>query len=156
MVSPPAIKPEIAHAVWDGVLWAGADWDPLGKDLAVIHGEPGGLEFPIGKVLVKGVAESSLRFSPDGRQIAFWKSERGGWALSVVDRRGQAVKTISSGWPSASGIPGWRADGQELWFRSSRAGGLGSNDIYRATSNGSSFANAVAVAALNTGGASDP
>jgi Tol biopolymer transport system component len=41
-------------------------------------------------------------------------------------------------------------DGQELWFVSTRAGGLGSLDIYRAVWNGSSFANVAAVTALNS------
>jgi Tol biopolymer transport system component len=42
------------------------------------------------------------------------------------------------------------ADGQELWFTSNRAGGLGGHDIYRAIWNGSSFANVAAVTALST------
>ena len=110
----------------DKVLWAGADWDPIGKDLAVMRGQPFSLEFPIGTVLVKGIGEGSFRFSPDGRQIAFWRRERGQWALGVVDRRGHAVKTIVSGWAGAAGIPGWRADGQELWFTGAKAGGANS------------------------------
>ena len=44
------------------------------------------------------------------------------------------------------------ADGQELWFTSDRAGGVGSNDIFRATRNNASsaFGNPIAVPELNT------
>jgi len=42
------------------------------------------------------------------------------------------------------------ADGQELWFASIRMGGLGGDDIYRATWNGVGFANVEAVTALST------
>lgn len=42
------------------------------------------------------------------------------------------------------------ADRQELWFASTRAGGLGSVDIYRAEWNGSSFGNVVGVTSLST------
>ena len=42
------------------------------------------------------------------------------------------------------------ADGQELWFTSNRAGGLGGADLYRATWNGSSFGDVVAVTELST------
>jgi eukaryotic-like serine/threonine-protein kinase len=111
----------------EDVAWAGADWDPTGKELAVAR-QSGGtqqLEFPIGKVLVPQGANSP-RFSPDGREIAFWKEERGEFKLSLVDRVGGAVKTLSSGWKSASGVPGWRADGREVWFTASKAGGMDS------------------------------
>lgn len=46
--------------------------------------------------------------------------------------------------------PSVTADGQELWFTSTRAGGLGGYDIYRARSNGGSFVNAAGVLELNT------
>lgn len=42
------------------------------------------------------------------------------------------------------------ADGQELWFISTRTGGLGGFDIYRAVWSGSNFANAAAITALNS------
>jgi Tol biopolymer transport system component len=105
------------------VRWAGADWDPTGKDLAIIHGDASALEFPVGKVIVPGGVES-LRFSPDGRRIGFWKKERGESTLCVVDRAGGAVKVVSSGWASAAGSPGWDPDGEQLWFTASRVGGM--------------------------------
>lgn len=48
------------------------------------------------------------------------------------------------------GQPFVTADGQELWFASNRAGGLGGQDIYRATWNGSGFANVAAITELST------
>lgn len=42
------------------------------------------------------------------------------------------------------------ADGQELWFISNRAGGLGNYDIYHAVWNGSSFTNIAAAPELST------
>lgn len=45
------------------------------------------------------------------------------------------------------------ADGQELWFASNRAGGLGDADIYRAVRNGSGFASVAAITALSSSGA---
>jgi len=41
-------------------------------------------------------------------------------------------------------------DGQELWFTSNRVDGLGALDIYRATWNGSSFSDVVAMLALSS------
>jgi Tol biopolymer transport system component len=52
--------------------------------------------------------------------------------------------TVSDGQPFIT------ADGHELWFISNRSGGLGDFDIYRAVSNGSSFANVAAVTALSS------
>lgn len=46
--------------------------------------------------------------------------------------------------------PSVTIDGQELWFVSDRAGGLGLADIYRATWNGSSFGSVTAVNELNS------
>jgi hypothetical protein len=93
-----------------------------GKDLAVARGEASRSSFRSGRRWSRSRRRRLSSFLPS--QIAFWKRERGEWTLNVVDRRGQAVKTISSGWPSASGIPGWGADGRELWFTASKAGGV--------------------------------
>lgn len=45
------------------------------------------------------------------------------------------------------------ADGQELWFTSTRTGGLGVEDIYHAVWNGSGFANVAAITALSSSAA---
>ena len=105
------------------VRWDGADFDPTGKDLAVIRGDASALEFPVGKVLVPG-GVWSLRFSPDGRRVGFWKRERGKWTLGVIDRTGGEERVVSSGWGSASGTPGWGADGREIWFTAAKFGGM--------------------------------
>jgi hypothetical protein len=42
------------------------------------------------------------------------------------------------------------ADGQELWLASTRTGGLGANDIYRAVKSGNAFGTPVAVTALSS------
>ncbi len=107
----------------EDVMWASADWDPNGRDLAVVH-KGGRLEFPIGNVLVPQGALGA-RFSPDGREIAFWKEGEGTASLDVVDRLGKEVRALSSGWnPVAGGVPCWTADGREIWFTASKPGEL--------------------------------
>ncbi|MFY9550522.1 MAG: hypothetical protein WAU32_05170, partial [Thermoanaerobaculia bacterium] len=114
----------------ENVLWAGADWDPNGKGLAVVRmvGGTGRLEFPIGRVLVPRAVEG-LRFSADGREIAFWETEIAFWEtesgdsrLSVIDRDGKNKAAFSSGWFRSSGSPCWSADGREIWFTAWKAG----------------------------------
>jgi dipeptidyl aminopeptidase/acylaminoacyl peptidase len=109
--------------VLEGVRYAGADFSPDGKQLAVAHlaGGKVRLEFPIGKVLVPDGVDSP-RFSPDGERIAF--IDRGGsqLALSVIDRLGESKKIVSAGWASIAGAPGWMPDGREIWFTASAAG----------------------------------
>ncbi len=80
------------------------------------------LEFPVGKMLVPGQTFGP-RFSPDGREIAFWKVEGGEGRLSVVDRLGKREEVLSAGWKTAEGAPCWAADGRELWFTGSRTRG---------------------------------
>jgi eukaryotic-like serine/threonine-protein kinase len=107
----------------ENVVWASADWDPNGKELAVVREVSGArqLEFPIGKVLVPQVA-GSVRFSPDGRALAFWKAHGGQTNLAVIDRLGKKEEILSSGWTTVAGVPCWRPDGGEVWFTASRAG----------------------------------
>ena len=113
-----------------------ADWEPGGDRLAVVRG--GRLEFPVGKVLVPASAEGrvhALRFSPDGRRIAFL--ERRGLTddVGVVDLTGK--KTIlSEGWNTATSLA-WHPITGEIWF-SAREGGarLGVIELYAVSLSG--------------------
>ncbi len=107
----------------EGVAYAGADFAPDGRDLALAHLVDGKsrLEFPPGKVLVaEGV--TGPRFSPDGRSIAYWDESAEPARLCVIGRQGQARKVLSSVWTSIAGAPGWKPDGREIWLTASLSG----------------------------------
>jgi eukaryotic-like serine/threonine-protein kinase len=103
----------------EGVVWGSADWDPAGKDLAIVRDTGNGLrlEFPIGKVLIAQDLLGGLRFSPDGREIVLSKIDG---ELAVADRNGKFVRTLASGWKIA-GVPCWADGGREVWFAGSKA-----------------------------------
>ncbi len=110
--------------VLEGVEYAGADFAPDGRELAVAHIVAGKsrLEYPAGKVLVPDGVDCP-RFSPDGERIAFLEpDERGQSSLSVIDRLGKSKRVLSTGWASIAGAPGWRPDGREIWFTGSGPG----------------------------------
>lgn len=99
------------------VRWA--DWDTAGN-LAVVHYVEGHcrLEYPVGNVLYQsGGWIGNIRFSPDGKQIAFmdhpvlWDS-RG--MVALADLAGH-TRTLTREWESAGGLA-WRHDGNEIWF----------------------------------------
>ena len=104
-----------------------ADWAPDGTDLAVIHvvQDRYRLEFPIGRILYETAGWlSHVRFSPDGRAIAFIEhpvrsDDRG--EVWVTDRGGRSRRLLSAGWSSANGLA-WRDDGKEVWFTASEVG----------------------------------
>jgi dipeptidyl aminopeptidase/acylaminoacyl peptidase len=102
--------------VVEGISYAGADWSPNGKDLAVVRN--GGLEFPIGTMLYKGADVASPRFSPSGRQIAFVE----GTAVCVIEVGNRKRQVLSKGWADISGVPNWSPDGKEVWFTAVRTG----------------------------------
>lgn len=98
------------------VRWA--DWDPNGN-MAVVHYVEGHcrLEYPVGNVLYQsGGWVGNIRFSPDGKQIAFvdhpalWDN-RG--FVRMVDMAGH-VRTLTQEWESAGGIA-WH-DANQIWF----------------------------------------
>ena len=97
-----------------------ADWTPDGSDLAIVRRHDGRerLEFPIGKVLYETSGYvSDLRFSRDGRQIAFadhpfYADDNGD--LAVIDREGRK-RLLAKGFQSLRGLS-WSPDGSEIWF----------------------------------------
>ena len=99
-----------------------ADWAPGEDRLAVVRNGP--LEFPVGKVLVpapEGGGIIGLRFSPDGKQIAFSESlGPGNQAVGVVDRSGKR-KILSSGWEIVSSLA-WHPVTHEIWFSGRKKG----------------------------------
>ncbi len=115
-----------------------ADWSPQGAGLAVVRmvGRECQLEFPAGKPLFRTSGYiSDLRFSRDGRRLAFLHhpidgDDRG--EVVVVDLQGRAT-TVSANWESTQGLA-WSADGREVWFSATTSGGRYS--IYAATLSG--------------------
>ena len=97
-----------------------ADWTPDGQSLAVIRKNK--LEFPVGKVFgaaTEGTSLASIRFSPDGRQIAAvenLRSESEGAAVVVFDVASGKKRTVSSGWGFAAQGLAWHPRTGEIWF----------------------------------------
>jgi len=109
-----------AREVLAGIQYAGADWTPDGKELAVIHSvgpKKDRLEYPIGKVIVGSADDpESPRFSPRGDAIAYLSSAGDSTVVAVVDVSGKGKKILSKGWNAIPGAPCWRPDGREVWF----------------------------------------
>ena len=96
---------------------ATADWAPGTDRLAIVR--QGQLEFPVGKVLVPvsgSDSVSSLRFSPDGRSIAFITTRDGHYAIGVVDLAGKS-RIVSGGWEVIFSLA-WHPGTGEIWFSS--------------------------------------
>jgi len=102
-----------------------ADWSPDGKQLAVIHGVPGGyrLEYPIGTTLVETRGwMSHVRISRDGSKIAFLDHPTildDGGSVCVFEHGEKHV--LASGWATVNGLA-WSPSGDELWFTASTLG----------------------------------
>ena len=108
-----------------------ADFDPQNSELAIVRLVPEKLvcqlEYPIGKVLYTDGAIDNLRFSPDGRYLAFISHSDGG------DDRGKVVILRKTGekvvegplFESMQGLS-WTPSGGEVWVTSP----LESGDIH--------------------------
>jgi hypothetical protein len=127
-----APKPEIENV-------QAADFTPDGTALAIVRFVPADfmcqLEFPVGKVLFSERLIDNLRFSPDGRYLAFVSHSNNS------DDRGRAVILRASGekvaesptYESAQGLA-WGTSGGEVWFTSP----LESGEIHTLALSGSS------------------
>ncbi len=111
---------EVLDNVWE------ADFHPDGRRLAVTR-EVGGMsriEFPAGTVLYQTAGSvSSIRFSPDGKRIAFLDHTARGndaGAPSIVDMDGN-MRKLSAVWSSSRGLA-WSPDGREVVFAASNEG----------------------------------
>jgi eukaryotic-like serine/threonine-protein kinase len=100
-----------------------ADFSPDGSSLAIVRFLPGRflcqLEYPIGKILYSGQAIPSVRFSPNGKYLAFdihadAYDDRGRVVILRSDGRQVAVSPI---FESVQGIA-WNPSGSEIWFTS--------------------------------------
>jgi Tol biopolymer transport system component len=99
----------------------GADWTPDGQNLAVIRLDrrsgKRNLEYPPGNVIYEPNSWTShVRFSPDGKYLAFADHIAGGddGRVVIVDRHGNR-KTNSSFYSSVQGVA-WSPNGKEVWF----------------------------------------
>ncbi len=103
-----------------------ADWAPDGEQMAVVRPGYGAyrVEFPPGKVLYQTAGwVSSLRFSPDGRQLAFLDhpfagDDRG--HVAVVSLDGEK-RDLTPDFSSSSGLA-WLPDGSAIHFTASERG----------------------------------
>jgi len=102
-----------------------ADWDPDGKQLAIVRRAGGWwrLEYPPGKVLYQTAGWiGDLRFSPGGGQIAFSDHRKRDYdtgRIAVVDLGGK-LQRLSGEWESIEGLA-WTRDGGEVWFAGSHS-----------------------------------
>jgi eukaryotic-like serine/threonine-protein kinase len=111
-----APKPEIENV-------QAADFTPDGSGLAIVRYVPADqmcqLEYPIGKVLQRERLLDSLRFSPDGRYLAFISHETAGddRGTTVILRATGEKVAASALYESVQGLA-WSVSGDEVWFSS--------------------------------------
>ena len=96
-------------------LPAVADWSPDGEGLAFVR--EGQMEFPAGKVLLPRSPAGpvhGVRFSPDGRQVAFIRGTLGHFAIGVADLAGKET-ILLDGLDFATSLA-WHPKTGEIWF----------------------------------------
>jgi WD40 repeat protein len=106
-----------------------ASWSANGDSMAIVRYVPENshwrLEYPIGKVLLDGIAWiSHPQVSPDGKWVAFLDHETPGGddhgSVAVIGSDGKEKK-LTSGFVSLEGLM-WAPSGDKLWFTGNRAG----------------------------------
>jgi len=119
-------------------------------------------EFGIEGMRVVSTAANEVRasVSPDGQRIVWGSTDREGgaggrdlWQARLKEGRWQdaAPLAINSGADDAG--PMFSADGRWLYFSSSRAGGVGGNDLYRVAVTAEGYGNAESLGAgVNSAG----
>jgi Tol biopolymer transport system component len=115
----------VPREVLENVLYA--DWDPGGNQVAVIVSGGAGkrrIEYPPGHVLYEtSFGIKYLRFSPDGRQLAF--TERDGtqevMRRLIVEENPSGTSQVVTKAPYITGLA-WSPDGREIWFGESMSG----------------------------------
>ncbi|MEO8585535.1 MAG: serine/threonine-protein kinase [Acidobacteriota bacterium] len=115
---------ELVDGAWFSLPGAPAvaDWAPGGTGLAVVRNWQ--VEFPVGKVLVPGRpydGAGHVRFSPDGRRIAYSSfSFAKGHLLGVTDLDGNR-KILCDGLDYAASLA-WHPRTGEIWFSARERG----------------------------------
>ena len=120
---------EVAENVED------ADWDPAGRQLAMVRSNgatagPSWLEYDGRTLHQTSGSIRFIRFSRDGRRIAFVEDESGvglGGVVSVIDVTSGTARALTNRWVSIRGLA-WSPAGDELWFA---AGGGAANSALR-------------------------
>ena len=106
-----------------------ATWSANGDSMAIVRYVPENshwrLEYPIGRVLLDGIAWiSHPQVSPDGKWVAFLDHETPGGddhgSVALLGPDGKEKK-LTSGFVSLEGLM-WAPSGDKLWFTGNRAG----------------------------------
>lgn len=105
-------------------------------------------------------SEVRASVSPDGQRIVWGSTGREGgaggrdlWQARLVDGRWQDARPLEINSAADDSDPVFSADGKWLYFFSSREGGRGGGDLYRAPVHGDGYGAAVNLgAAVNTAG----
>jgi serine/threonine protein kinase/Tol biopolymer transport system component len=92
-----------------------ADWSPDGNNLAVMRWAR--IEYPIGKLLYRTDARMHyLRFSPDGKYLAFFEANEPYGSIIIMDQNGNRKKLgPPMFWNYVTGLA-WSPSGKEIWF----------------------------------------
>lgn len=152
------LSPDERTVYFEGIL-GGASWD-----LYTAQRGSTSEAFGTPTLLVDASSASSDDYDPtladDGLTLVFAATRDTGSGRLHAVSRGSTDDSFGAASPIAGVEPGsssegdyqpyLRADGEELWFSSNRAGGTGGFDTYRAVRTGVGFATPVEVSELDT------